>query len=308
MPILNLRIPGYTIVVPANVRIRGVDMQLDLKIDQKTLAAASDISRAINEVVSSVSSLPADSGRQAILRIPSLNSDLNFTIAPDTPEGSSRGTASISLPSSEDLEAQSRQVSSTSHTTLMDDADGLDPKTHVVSSTTEPSPMEECTESGNIDDIQPCHGPTSTTEPMEQDTDDLVVSSSDNLMENLPNTSTPESQPSAKISVGTSFPETAGTYVEPTTSLALDPNGSLPPQTQILSDSNDDGMGNHSDAHNESLDHESQPTTSSTVPTTPVPHTPNAAAPKKKKGKSQAQSVVCEYVDPERGQVIENIL
>lgn len=53
---------------------------------------------------------------------------------------------------------------------------------------------------------------------MEQDIDDLVVSSSDNLIENLPNTSTPDSKSqSMRISVGTSFPETSVGYVETTT-------------------------------------------------------------------------------------------
>lgn len=51
---------------------------------------------------------------------------------------------------------------------------------------------------------------------MEQDIDDLVVSSSDNLIENLPNTSTPDSK-STKISVGTSFPETSVAFAETTT-------------------------------------------------------------------------------------------
>ncbi|KAM3724106.1 INO80 complex subunit [Dirofilaria immitis] len=42
---------GYT-VVPASVSFRGVSMKLDLKIDQKTLAAATNFSKAVEEAVS----------------------------------------------------------------------------------------------------------------------------------------------------------------------------------------------------------------------------------------------------------------
>ena len=50
---------GYTILVPANVRFRGVNMQLDLKIDQKTLAAASSISKRLQDAVKARRSIGA---------------------------------------------------------------------------------------------------------------------------------------------------------------------------------------------------------------------------------------------------------
>lgn len=47
----SYQISGYT-VVPASVSFRGVSMKLDLKIDQKTLAAATNFSKVVEEAVS----------------------------------------------------------------------------------------------------------------------------------------------------------------------------------------------------------------------------------------------------------------
>ena len=51
---------GYTILVPANVRYRGAELQLDLKLDQKTLVEAEKLSRAHDAV-----SRPGTSGSRS---------------------------------------------------------------------------------------------------------------------------------------------------------------------------------------------------------------------------------------------------
>ncbi|VDK89571.1 unnamed protein product [Litomosoides sigmodontis] len=66
---------GYT-VVPASVSFRGVSMKLDLKIDQKTLAAATNFSKVVEEAVSTHLSSSV---------IPVENDEVGSTLIPHIP-------------------------------------------------------------------------------------------------------------------------------------------------------------------------------------------------------------------------------
>ncbi|VDK73000.1 unnamed protein product [Onchocerca ochengi] len=74
---------GYT-VVPASVSFRGVSMKLDLKIDQKTLAAATNFSKVVEEAVSthlSSSVMPVE------------NDEVDSSLIPHIPPTSTTSTA-----------------------------------------------------------------------------------------------------------------------------------------------------------------------------------------------------------------------
>ncbi|CAG9536437.1 unnamed protein product [Cercopithifilaria johnstoni] len=131
---------GYT-VVPASVSFRGVSMKLDLKIDQKTLAAATNFSKVVEEAVSTHLSSSV---------IPVENDEVGSSLIPHIPPTSTTTTAhpyhsvssfTVMEPANSTKEPPICDSSVESSTTLLGRNELCEQVNEVCSSTVDASPF-----------------------------------------------------------------------------------------------------------------------------------------------------------------------
>uniref|UniRef100_A0A0R3S1E0 NSL complex protein NSL2 n=1 Tax=Elaeophora elaphi TaxID=1147741 RepID=A0A0R3S1E0_9BILA len=131
---------GYT-VVPASVSFRGVSMKLDLKIDQKTLAAATNFSKVVEEAVSthlSSSVIPVENNEVGSSLIPHIPPTCTATSAQSYHSVSS---FTVMEPANSTKESPICDSSVESSTALLGRSELCEQVNEVCSSTVDASPF-----------------------------------------------------------------------------------------------------------------------------------------------------------------------